>query len=198
MLMLMPIAIDPVDVTVHVRQTIPVSAYEIVAVSRYPAPSLRHPRIGAFPDTLAQVTDRGPAWSLLADLARLGPNWDAYGAEPIDAACVRNVSTILVALSGRIPSPEITPNPNGTLTLDWETEDQALSLELGVKRFSSFWESRRGTKTKEGTLNTGIPDFVALALDSLFPEPARTQPLIEGFMIDAQGPSGLLTAYCYG
>ena len=196
---MMPIAINQVDIATLANLVAPVCEYQVLAQSQRGTygnlmPWMPHGTISS----LDFANDRSAAWLLLYELAKLEPNWDAYGAEPIDRGCVENVRAILASLSPAVPSPEITPNPNGTLTLDWETEDQALSLELGSTRFSSFWESRHGIKTKSGMLSQCLPDFVAVALDSLFPDYAQTQPLYEGFMIDAKGPSGLATPLCYG
>ncbi len=196
---MMPIAINQVDIEAQVSFTPQVCEYQVIVEGqRRSLEALRQCTPRGSASTLNQPNDRTAAWALLAELARLGPNWDAYGAEPISPRCVANTRGLLSALRAGIPSPEITPNPNGTLTLDWETEDQALSLELGATRFSTFWESRRGIKTNEGTLGQSIPDFVTLALDTLFPDPAQTQPLYEGFIIDAPGTAGFVAAPCYG
>jgi len=113
------------------------------------------------------------ALALLADLARLGPGWDGYGADPIEVACVDNVRAVLAALPAGIPSPEISPNPNGTLTLDWVAAGYRLSFEIGAGRYSAIWESAAGVQTDDGDILRGIPAFVTKALALLRP-PALT------------------------
>jgi len=196
---MMPIAINQMDIATESSAVPSIYEYQIITESRRRPtfmPFQYSPRGTAA--TLTQPSDRIATWLLLDALSRLEPNWDAYGAEPIAASCVANTRLLLNDLRADIPSPEITPNPNGTLTLDWETEDQALSLELGATRFSSFWESRTGTKMQEATLDTSIPNFVVMALDSMFPDLAQPQGLFEGFALGARRASGFVTAFCYG
>ncbi|WP_295449041.1 hypothetical protein [uncultured Thiodictyon sp.] len=109
------------------------------------------------------------AFSRLADLTRLGPDWDSYGADPIAHACLANVRAVLAALPADTPAPEITPNPNGTLTVDWVAEGYRLSFEIGASRYSACWESAAGVQTDEGDILRGIPAFVSEALAFLRP-----------------------------
>lgn len=198
-MLMLPNAINQVDLEAQAASTALVSEVQIVAQSQWrPARFLLpdHARVGA--TVLSRTFDRTPVWGLLADLSRLGPDWDAYGAEPLSSCCIANAKALLSALRPSIPSPEVTPNPNGTLTLDWEANGQTLSLELGATRFSGFWESARGIKTTEGLLGQEIPPLVAQALDALFPDTAQTRPLYQEFMIDAPGPAGFVAAPYFG
>ncbi len=111
--------------------------------------------------------------SLLAELARLGPGWDGYGADPIGAPCLANVSAVLAALPAGTPGPEIAPNPNGTLTLDWVVGGYSLSFEIGAARYSAIWESAAGVQTDEGHILPDIPVFVTAALAALRQRPWR-------------------------
>ena len=140
--------------------------------------------------------DRSSARLNLAELAKLKQNWDAYEADPISGGCIDRAHAVLNALPSKTPSPDITPNPNGTLTLDWETEDQALSLELGVTRFSCFWESMHGIKTDDGLLDQDIPLFVTKALASMFSGYELTPPP-EWSTINAYGKHGRAAVACY-
>ena len=140
--------------------------------------------------------DRSSARLNLAELAKLKQNWDAYEADPISGGCIDRAHAVLNALPSKTPSPDITPNPNGTLTLDWETEDQALSLELGVTRFSCFWESMHGIKTDDGLLDQDIPLFVTKALASMFSVYELTPPT-EWSTINAYGKHGRAAVACY-
>jgi hypothetical protein len=122
--------------------------------------------------SLEKKRARLEAYLVLTEMEKFTLNWDGYGANPIGKSCIANARSVLGALHSWIPSPDIIPNPNGTLTLDWETEEQFLSLEVGATRFSTFWESKNGSKTDEGILEVrekAIPSFVTKALASLFP-----------------------------
>lgn len=124
----------------------------------------------------------------LNKLARLQHDWDGYGAEVIDSLCIANADRVLSVLDPDIPSPDITPNPNGTLTLDWETDTEALSFEIGVRRYSSFWESRSGMETDQGDLPSGLPFFVSIALSNLFPDTQGLSQPYQESIFDAPGP----------
>jgi len=108
------------------------------------------------------------AVALLADLVRLEPGWDGHGADPITPSCLTNVSAVLAALPAGTPCTEIVPNPNGTLTLDWEAGAYSVSLECGATRYSAVWGSAAGVETDEGDIRPGIPACVTEALESLF------------------------------
>ena len=60
----------------------------------------------------------------IKELADLKENWDGYGAAPISEQtrdnALRFVNLIEAAPYG-LPAPEICPNPNGTISFEWET-----------------------------------------------------------------------------
>jgi hypothetical protein len=196
---LIPTSIYRVDTTAIAAMAAPVCDYQVIT-GMQPwlnfLPDQIMPKETAF--ALDRLCDRFAAWEALAAMNRLEANWDGYDADPIEAACIANTQLLLSALRANVPSPEITPNPNGTLTLDWQSVGQFLSVELGVTRFSSFWESRSGTRMAEGRLDANLPSFVARALDAMFPDLAQARPICEGFMIDAHRSSGFLAARCFG
>jgi len=48
-----------------------------------------------------------------------GEGWDGNGAHPIDFLAVDQVKRFLRALPDRVPLPEISPEPDGSVSLDW-------------------------------------------------------------------------------
>ncbi len=74
-------------------------------------------------------------------ISKLQDNWDGLRANSVSGACIENTGRIISDLDTDVASPEIYPNPNGTLTLDWETGGQLLSIEIGDDRFSTYWET---------------------------------------------------------
>lgn len=198
-MIMMPSAINHLDLATDHGVIQPICAYQAVAQTQCGFPPIAVPsRRCDSALTTEPSNDRTAHLALLDRLALLTANWDGYGAEPIDPRCVANARNLLCALRPGIPSPELTPNPNGTLTLDWTTEDQALSLELGITRFSGFWESRAGTKMGEGMLEAAVPAFALQALDALFPAPAWGWSIYAGLLIDASGHYGLATPVSNG
>ena len=77
----------------------------------------------------------------VTELADLKENWDGYGAAPISKQtrdnALRFVNLIEAAPSG-LPAPEICPNPNGTISFEWETTRVEAYLEIGNTRYSGF------------------------------------------------------------
>ena len=74
----------------------------------------------------------------VADLQRLKPNWDGYEGIPPNKATLKQVRKFL----NYWPQDEIelTPNPNGTVTIDIEYNGVTLSLELGEDKMTAFCE----------------------------------------------------------
>jgi len=77
---------------------------------------------------------------MIDELASLGPNWDGEGAVPIPPQTLDNTRRLLSAFS-RFPAgfpapPEITPNPNGTVSLDWSNERGWVTVEVGRSTFT--------------------------------------------------------------
>jgi hypothetical protein len=190
-------SVTPPDFTPVTVPAAPVCTYEVlVATGRVDPmrPSVWLARDVAL--TLDPASDRRMARNRLRELGTLGTNWDQQGADPIGVACLAQAECLLATLAPSTPSPEITPNPNGTLTFDWETEQQAVSLEIGATRYSAFWERSQGTRMADGDLGDGLPDLVARALEALYPECSQTPPSYQGGMIDAPGPGRWVATFC--
>lgn len=198
--MLLPFGpISPVDIDALANFSATTCEYRIIVQTQAPRPMI--PAAPQRPDialSLAQLDDLSPAWDLLAAMENLERNWDGYDADPIGFACISQARILLVALPPNTPPPDVTPNPNGTLTLDWETDDQALSLEIGATRFSSFWESKNGIETDEGRLEEDIPGSVVAALAELFPQTTSILPVHEWSLPDASGQYRWPTVYGFG
>jgi len=148
--------------------------------------------------SLEKTETRAGVLARLHEISKLGSNWDAYAAEPVDGTCLANARNLLTALPESIPSPEVFPNPNGTLTLDWESGDQVLSLELGAQRFSSFWQSHHRTTTAEGEITQEIPTFVDIALRVMFPDVADAPERYDERTLDVPGQSRSTTSLRVG
>jgi hypothetical protein len=108
------------------------------------------------------------------DLASLPYNWDGYnGISALDKVC-ENVYQLLPMLNSTYIDliTDLFPNPNGTLTVEWETNDnEKISLEIGEYNYSFFVKySDREPKFING--EDIIEDFKVLseALGELFSE----------------------------
>ena len=107
---------------------------------------------------------------MLEEMARLPDNWDGYGGLPISKGAVANARAALSSLLAAVPLPDITPNPNGTISMEWETERGVAHLEVGATRFSFFLQPRVGGSTYAAGLASSIPvqSLGALIASALF------------------------------
>lgn len=79
----------------------------------------------------------GTKSSALSDLRALAnecseANWDGEEADPISLLALRIAAQVVRALPDDIPLPEIAPEPDGAISLDWiRSNSQLLSLSVG-------------------------------------------------------------------
>ncbi len=104
------------------------------------------------------------------EIAALPDNWDGYDAIQIGYEATRNAKNALSKLYGVAPIPDITPNPNGTISLEWESAEGFGHLEIGRTRFSFFIKPRSG----QPVLADGLADQIEADIgrwvsDLLFP-----------------------------
>ncbi len=91
---------------------------------------------------------------LLFDLHRLPPNWDSYGADPVDRESVQQASALLRALAvmPNIESPLVTATPDGNAAFCWDHGQRSLDLEIqasGVVEYA-YLDEVDDSKDEEG------------------------------------------------
>lgn len=120
----------------------------------------------------SEAVDRQPLWEQLFQIAVLQDDWDGYGAVRVCENCINNASSIILALPNSIPSPDLFPNSNGTVTLEWDTDNGLLSIELGKDSFSAFFDTKTVQKSEQNSFdgNPGLPPFVNMAFQLIFPQ----------------------------
>jgi len=104
------------------------------------------------------------------------PNWDGDGALAISNETRTNALAALGILETVVSAPEITPNPNGTLSFEWETDAGVSCLEIGRTRYSFYVRPSSGS----AILHDGSTENVSSALgmlvdDLLFEKPQSAQ-----------------------
>lgn len=82
-------------------------------------------------------------------LMRLGPNWDSYGAPPIDPVRVfRAVQLLISIMQQDTPAPAIVPTSSGGVQMEWHMRD--MDIEVAVESANRFWafmnDHRTGTQ----------------------------------------------------
>lgn len=72
----------------------------------------------------------------LHDLLMLGaPNWDGYGAAPVDEDAARKALFLVLELADHMggyemPLPELYPLTDGGVRIEWRTEDKEASIDV--------------------------------------------------------------------
>jgi hypothetical protein len=74
----------------------------------------------------------------IEELSRLQENWDGYGGVPINEYTKYHSMAALRGILESAPHPEITPNPNGTLSFEWATKRGVAHLEIGQTKMSFY------------------------------------------------------------
>lgn len=61
-------------------------------------------------------------------------NWDGYGARPLYRSLRKVIEKFLKVLPQNIPAPEVTPEPDGEVSLEWYyAKDEIFSISIGRK-----------------------------------------------------------------
>lgn len=74
----------------------------------------------------------------IGDIAKLQPNWDGYGALVIHPDAIEHARTLHSALTRDGHIVTVTPNPNGTVSLEWAWKRRTYSLEVGKSLISGY------------------------------------------------------------
>lgn len=88
------------------------------------------------PDWLPPILDR------FEELLSLDPNWDSYGALPINPThAVAALRLLTEIMCGTTPVPAIVPTVQGHIQVEWHTPTTTLEIEtLSVSRFHVYME----------------------------------------------------------
>ena len=99
-----------------------------------PMPTFTHPG-------LSLVAGYQNAATKVTEFASWTSGWDGEDAKQISREAVARTQSALQTLSWQLPVPEVTPNSNGTLSLEWETPFGIANLEIGRTRYAGYVSS---------------------------------------------------------
>jgi hypothetical protein len=100
-------------------------------------------------------------------------NWDGFGALPIAAETKQNAILAINNILCVAPLPEINPNPSGTLSFQWTTNEGTAHMEIGRTRYSFYVSPRIGDPILfEGDVNSIHQLHGGLVASLLFPPPS--------------------------
>ena len=129
--------------------------------------------VRAAEQSVALFGERAAAISRLHELANecAQDNWDGAGAVPMDLAAVARAETFLRALPHGTPLPECSPEPDGSVSLDWcSARNRLFSVSVGrSNRLAFAWldgnDKGHGVARFDGLV---IPARVLLGLSSIW------------------------------
>lgn len=113
-------------------------------------------------------------------LAAMPANWDGEGALQICEEAKGNAKATVDAVFPNVPSPEIIPNPNGTISFEWESEKGKAHLEIGRTQFSFYIKPRQGEPLLlDGKIEQISDDLGRIISLWLFPARRHVMPMTQ-------------------
>lgn len=90
---------------------------------------------------------------------RLGPDWDGYGANPMNEKSAEYACEFLNKLPPNILHPELVPEPTGDLTMVWRLNDYHLVVGIDSDRVIA-WGGTTPESSAHGSAKFGeeIPE----------------------------------------
>src|SRR4051794_35405727 len=69
------------------------------------------------------------------------PDWNGEGADPVSSLAVDRATAFIRALPRALPMPEVAPEPDGSISLDWiHSRSRIFSISVGVSdRLAFAW-----------------------------------------------------------
>lgn len=116
------------------------------------------------------AAERAVALKTVHEFGTMKEGWDGYGAMQIHELTCKNCLQFLNALPDNCPFPELTPNSNGTISMEWESQHGGASLEIGKTRYSFYIKWRYGNPVlRDGDAREVGQDIAGLVVAILYP-----------------------------
>lgn len=104
-----------------------------------------------------------PAWLMptlhaMGEILSLPPNWDSYGANPVNAFSLVSALDLLVAtMRPETPTPTVVPTSRGGLQLEWHTRGIDLEVEIeSAARSYVRYDDRMREVTWEAVITSNL------------------------------------------
>ncbi len=111
-------------------------------------------------EVLIAVRSQPAAWlrdaiNRLDEMTQLKPNWDSYGAAPVDGVAIQFAYQLLRCLSRvhGIERPSITATPNGQVGLSWDDGTRSMDLDINSRGRIAYYYEGRGDERESETSN---------------------------------------------
>lgn len=117
----------------------------------------------------AELSQRSPAWlnrvwQQCQVFLEYSPDWDTYGALPIQQATVEGAIELLTNIAGPgLPAPDVSPTPMGGVHFEWVVGSKALELTFFAPgRVSAlFVDESTGRVWEKGNLGSDLTPVIA-------------------------------------
>ncbi len=113
--------------------------------------------------------------------------WLGPGSQKIPSEITERVSTVARQLEqiDALPNPELTPNANGTISLEWESSRGEVYIEFGKTRISGFLRVEDSPTVYFKDVSSLQPSFYAEIRDLLYPPTQTYSITIPGAVFDS-------------
>lgn len=104
-------------------------------------------------------------WAVASECAE--PDWNGEGAKAVDEAVAEVAADFIRALPNDVPLPEVAPDPDGSISLDWiRSRNRMFSLSVGASsRLAYAWLD--GTDRGHAVARFDREKIPALVLDGI-------------------------------
>ena len=142
-----------------------------------------------FQSVIATAFPHGAMWAEVSvakakihELGSMPENWDGYGATRISSETQQNAIKAIDVLLRSAPVPDIGPNPNGTISFEWESSQGVGHFEIGKTKFSFYVKTRSGSPA----LADGLADQIGNDIG----------PLVASLLFPVQHVANTMTKIC--
>jgi len=113
------------------------------------------------------VTAKSKTIEMIEELENLSANWDGYQALPIHPDAIRAAKGLVDSLPTHFVTADVCPNPNGTVSLEWQNDKGRAHLEIGKTRYSFYIKPVFGNAIPICEENQYLPIQIPQILDSM-------------------------------
>jgi hypothetical protein len=126
--------------------------------------------------TLRAITV-SPLLAIMDGVANLPDGWYGGGSKRISREVIERTRKIVSMISATpgMADPELTPNPNGTISLEWESPMGEVYLEIGKTRMNGFYQIIGSGPMTIPDMPLATPTFLGSINELLYP--AQIQPV---------------------
>ncbi len=126
----------------------------------------------------SRIADFAASREMLNHISLTQPNWDGDGALAISAETKSNALAALSILETVATAPEITPNPNGTFSFEWETDAGVGYLEIGRTRYSFYVKPTAGPAILHDGNTENVSSTLGMLVDDLLYEKPQAAQIV--------------------